>query len=297
MRLRNVWPWIVLLGALALAASGLHAVRPGERIVVRRFGRVVEPAWGPGLHWGLPLGIDRFDRVRTDQVRRLVVGPDDLDAEPAGGEFLTGDLNLIRIQAVVQYRVSDPATWVVRAAEADSILARLASSAVSSALARRGIDAALREDRPRLGAEAAVELAAVQRRLGLGVEILGVSLTDARPPAEVAADFAAAQSAESLRDRLVHEASAAAETSLAAAGARARSLLESARADAERTILVSRAQSQRFLSLLEGSQGARHLTVRRLYLDAMRSLLGGVGRTIVVPAGDAVDLTVLGVED
>ena len=36
--------------------------------------------------------------------------------------------------------------------------------------------------------------------------ILGVSLTDARPPAEVAPDFAAAQSARSEHDRRINEA-------------------------------------------------------------------------------------------
>ena len=86
---------VVLLstGALVVALTGFCAVRPGEQVVLRRFGRLVKPAWGPGLHWGLPLGIDRIDRVRTDLVRRLVLGerdPDDAVGRPRRGRVPDG---------------------------------------------------------------------------------------------------------------------------------------------------------------------------------------------------------------
>jgi membrane protease subunit HflK len=294
--------WLLLLAGcgLALAATGIRAVRPGERIVVRRFGRLIEPPWGPGLHCGLPLGIDRFDRVRTDEVRRLIVGtgePPGSNSDPGSAEFLSGDLNLVQFRAVVQYRVSGPGDLLVRSADFEELLGRLAESRLSCALARRGIDAVLREDRPRIGAEVARELAQDVARHRLGVEILGVSLTDARPPIEVAADFSAAQSAESLRDRRGNEARTTAETTVTAAQAKAQAEVDTARGAAQRKLLTARAQAQRFRSLLTEAERARTLTVQRIYLDAMQSLLGGVRRRIILPPGDAVDLTVLGIED
>ena len=30
---------------------------PASEMVVRRFGRIVVPDWGPGLHWGSPWGL------------------------------------------------------------------------------------------------------------------------------------------------------------------------------------------------------------------------------------------------
>ena len=54
-------------------------------------------------------------------------------------------------------------------------------------LARRGVDAALRSDRGRIAQEVRDELQSVAEGLRLGVLVLGVSLTDARPPTEVAA--------------------------------------------------------------------------------------------------------------
>jgi membrane protease subunit HflK len=296
--------WLLLavigIAVLLLAASGLHAVRPGEQVVVRRFGRVVEPAWGPGLHWGLPPGINRYDRVRTDEVRRLNVGladaPED-GADPSAGEFLTGDLNLVRIQAVIQYRVDRPAEFLVRGAGTEDLLGRLAEASLSGSLARRGIDPVLRGDRPRIAGEVERALKDAIEHHRLGLAILGVSLTEARPPGEVAADFVAAQSAESRRDRRVNEARTYAETTATAAKAASHAQLDAARAAAHRQVVESRAQVQRFLALAAEARRSRALTIQRIYLDSMKSLLNQVRRKVVLPPGDAVDLTVLGIEE
>ena len=56
-------------------ATGLMAVLSRTRSgVVRRFGAVLREPWGPGLHWGLPWGLDRVDRIKPGQTRTLTVG-------------------------------------------------------------------------------------------------------------------------------------------------------------------------------------------------------------------------------
>jgi membrane protease subunit HflK len=286
----------------AVAGSAVRVVSPGERIVVRRFGRVLQPVWGPGFHFGLPLGVDRFDRVRTDEVRRLTLGSggsSEPDLDPAAAELLTGDLNLVRIQVVVQYRVSRPADLLVSAGDhnAETLLGRLAESRLSRALATRGIDQALRDDRRQVAIEVRDQLAADMERDRLGIEILGVSLIDARPPVEVAGEFAAAQSAESERERRGNEARTRAESTVTAAKAKAHALLDAAAATAGRKLLTSRAEASHFLALLPEAQRSRTLTLQRLYIDKLQSLLARVRRKVVLPAGDAVDLSVLGIEE
>jgi len=142
---------LVFGSATALvAATGWCMVAPGEVMLVRRLGRLVEPPWGPGLHWRYPLGIDRADRVRSDAVRQLTIGlagTAGSDLEPSAGEVMTGDLNLLRIQATVQYRVVRPADFLLRALEVEPLLTMAAEASVSRALAARGVDAVLRSDR------------------------------------------------------------------------------------------------------------------------------------------------------
>jgi membrane protease subunit HflK len=283
--------------AALVAATGWCMVAPGEIVVVRRLGRLVEPPWEPGLHWCYPLGIDQTVRVRSDAVRQVTIGlagSASADFEPSAGELMTGDLNLIRIQATVQYRVVRPADFVLRSEQVEPLLTMAAEASVSRAIAVRGVDAVLRSDRQAIARDVEHDLETAADRYSLGVMLLGMSLTDARPPKEVEADFAAAQSAESQRDRRINEATSYAETTSTAARSMAQAKLESAHAVAERTVLSARAGGQRFTALLAEADRSRSLTMRRLYIESLQSLLGRVKSKLILSPGEAIDLTILG---
>jgi modulator of FtsH protease HflK len=285
----------VVLVAASLIAAGFCIVAPGEVVVVRRLGRIVEPPWGPGLHWHFPVGIDRLDRVRTDAVRQLTVGVSGTPSagqEPTAGEVLTGDLNFLRIEAAFQYRVADPIDYALRGDQAKDVLARAAEAGLSRALAHRGVDAVRG-----IAREVRDDLQAAADGPGLGVSILGVSLTDARPPVEVAPDFAEAQAAESRREDRINVARTYEAIEHATGASRGEALREAARADAGRTLLAARAEADRFLALLAGAGRAPDLARRRLYIETVQSLLERVRHKVVLPPGESIDLTVLGTGD
>jgi membrane protease subunit HflK len=285
---------LVLLGILA---SGWTIVAPGEVVVVRRLGRALREPWGPGAHWGWPLGVDRTARLRLDEVRRVefgrieAAGPRD---EPGEGEFLTGDRNLVRVLGVVQYRVTDPVAFVLRSADVDRLLERSTEASLARALAFVEVDAPLRSGRREVARQVHESLSQSVDDLGLGLTILGVNLTDARPPVEVEPAFVEAQAAQSGRDRRVNEARALAGTirplALAAAGA----ATDAARAKAGRNVGMARSQAERFLALLAEADRSRTLTVRRLYRDALRDLLPKVRRKILMTPDEPVDLGLFG---
>ena len=103
---------LLLIGVVLLAwlLTGVTQVQPGEKAVVRRFGRVLQEQPGPGLHVGLPWGIDRVDRVPLTRERSLRVGYDPDASESflvtPPGQLLTGDHNLINAQIVVDYTLA-----------------------------------------------------------------------------------------------------------------------------------------------------------------------------------------------
>jgi membrane protease subunit HflK len=299
MRWRVVGAIAVGLAVMGYLATGLVVVAPGEAVVVRRLGRALPRPWTTGPHWGWPAGFDRVTRVRVDEVRRIDVGlaqapgPED---EPGAGEFLTGDLNLIRARGVVQYRIADPVAFALRADDVEGLLGRLAESSLARALSRRGIDAALRSGRAELARAVEQDLASAAGRQGLGVSILSVSLTDARPPAEVQAEFAAAQSAQAERDRRVNEAKSHEVTALTAAGAEAQSRRDRALAAADRARAVAKARAERFLALRDEAGRSRALTVRRIYLETLRDLLPRIRRKVLLTPDEPVDLSLFGIE-
>jgi len=291
------WVWIpALLALIGYGLSGVLSVAPGEVVVVRRFGRVVPRPLQPGPHCLLPIGIDQPTRVRTDTVRRLEVGlagtpgPDDL---ADSGEYITGDLNLLRARGVVQYRVADPVAFTLRAREIEPMLARMTEASLSRSLSRLTIDATLRTGRAEVARDMESDLSRAIARYGLGISILSVSLTDARPPSEVAPDFAAAQSAQSERDSRIREAITYETTTLTAAKAAARAKSEQSRARADRALALGKARVARFSALLTEAAASRRLTVRRLYLDTLRELWPKVRRKLIMTPEEPVDLSIL----
>ena len=292
------WPigLMAILG-LALVGSGWMTVGPGEVVVVRRLGRALPTTWGPGSHWAWPLGVDRTTRLRLDEVRRLEVGrvdtPGPLDS-PGEGEFLTGDHNLVRARGVVQYRVADPLAFVLNSGDSDRLLARATEASLARALSSRGIDAPLRSGRPEVARDAERELSRSVERLGLGVAILGVNLTDARPPVEVEPAFVEAQAAQSERDRRINEARALAGMLRPAALALGEASTAGARGQSDRGVAIARGQAERFLGLLAEANRSRALTVRRLYRDALRDLLPRVRRKVLMTPDEPVDLGLFG---
>jgi modulator of FtsH protease HflK len=184
---------VLLLGLAGYLLTGVAQVRPGERAVVRRLGRVVDKP-GPGLWIGLPYGIDRVDRVPVDQVRRLVIGfdqdaEDDLETTPPG-QLLTGDQNLVNIQILVDYALApndDAAVedYVIQADKVEPVIARAAEAVLADWVAGRTVDEVL------IRAKAELPSYLVQRvqdRLApcrLGVVIQGASIAYLLPPGEV----------------------------------------------------------------------------------------------------------------
>jgi membrane protease subunit HflK len=288
----------LILVVVVTGATGVVVVLPGESVIVRRFGRVLPQAWGPGLHVGLPRGIDRIERLRLEEVRRIELGlaesagPND---DPGAGEYLTGDLNLIHARAVVQYRVADPVRFVLAASDREMVLQRLAESSLAKAFSKRPIDAALRDGRSAIAGDVQDDLDRGSRAYGLGLSILGVSLTDAQPPIEVQPDFAAAQAARSDRERKINEAKSRSATVLIEAKSKAQAIGESSKAESERTVGIAKAKAARFLSMLVEAERSRRLTVKKLYLDGMLELLPKVRRKILMTPDEAVDLSLFGI--
>jgi membrane protease subunit HflK len=194
---RRRWLLVVLvLGGLgAYLATGLTPVRPGERAVVRRFGRVLPDKPGPGLWVGLPWGMDRVDRVSVDALRRVEVGyRPERDEDPQAippGQLVTGDHNLVNVQVVIGYTVREDQAedYVLQQDRADGLVARVAESVAAEWVAGRDVDDVLLRGRSglrdRLMAECGRRLALYH----LGVEVQQADVTYLFPPRQVKNDF------------------------------------------------------------------------------------------------------------
>src|SRR5262249_33277491 len=179
-------------------------VRPGERAVIRRFGRVLDEKPEPGLWIGLPWGMETVDRVAVDLLRPVDVGyrpnADDDQTTPAG-QLLTGDHNLVNLRVVVHYRVQpEQVEDFVAQQSADggaSSINYLVGLATESLLAEwvasRDVDEVLLQGKAELARWLVDrQQQRLERRLEdyrLGIEVVAASVVYLAPPEEVKEAF------------------------------------------------------------------------------------------------------------
>jgi membrane protease subunit HflK len=247
--------FIVLLCGYLL--TGLTQVRPGERAVVRRFGRVLDYQPEPGLYIGLPWGMERVDRVPVDQVRRVEVGyqpsADESDLMVPPGQMLTGDHNLVNLQVVLHYAVDHQAVvdYVVHAERADSLVARAAEEALAEWVAGRTVDEVLLRGKVELPPWVVVETNRRLQPYGIGVEVREASVAHLLPPAEVKGDFDRVTEAQTAIRTKLYEAEQQAEQLTRKAEAEKYRVEQMAAAYADEKRLLARAEAASFAKRLE----------------------------------------------
>jgi membrane protease subunit HflK len=281
-------------------ATGITIIQPDEQGVVRRFGKVTPELLAPGLRFVLPWGLATVDRVKPAETKQVSVGVTALGDELLSGtsalrssEFLTGDQNIIHVQATAQYRISDPEAYVFRAREGPALLASALEAMLAEAIATKKVDFVLTEGRAVVQNEAQQKTQALADRYRLGITIGSVNIGDAAPPLQVADAFLDVQNARSEREQIVHLAESKRRETVARAEGEARESVDRALAYRDRLAQHAEGESERFLALLEEYQKAKTVTAMRLYLETMEQVLPRLEAKLIVDPGESVDLSIL----
>ena len=291
----------VLIGLYFL--SGLYYVAADEQGVRLRFGRLSEAHIEPGLHYSWPFPVDRIVRLRLNQVQRLSVGEIDVSRVlgttdgSADNYLLSGDRNLVQLNASMQFYIDDPEAYLFRTEDLPEVLTGAFSAALSAAVAETDVDSILTVERLTLQNRVLVSLQNEISRLELGVKVTTVSLESVSPPSEVRGAFLDVANAREDRNRIVQEASGYASEVVPRARGEAQELMEES--SIYRTARISEAAgaSDRFIRLWEQYRHHRQTTRTRLFLETVESALARVQKVIVEEGeGQPLDVEILAVQ-
>jgi membrane protease subunit HflK len=202
---------VVVLLLAAYLLTGVVQVRPGERGVVRRFGRLLEYRLEPGLAFQLPWGMDRVERVAVDRLQSVLVGyqEDDFSGESMPpGQLLTGDHNLVNVQAVLTYKVQPgaEAEYVLQVDRLDAVLTRTAEAVMAQWIAARNVDDVLLNGKNELRPVLVGQTKEWIKPYRLGVQILDARVALIAPPDDVKPAFDSVALAQTRNTTLRHEA-------------------------------------------------------------------------------------------
>jgi len=282
---------------LAYVATGLYFVRTDEQVVVRRFGCVLVEPREPGAYFGLPWGLDRIDRVKPSEVKRVTIGPLNLGGEAVGAslsQFLTGDRNLVNVRATVQYTIKEPARdYLFNSTAVDSLVASAGEAAMTAELAGQAVDDALTQGKRELAILIRERLQASVDQYQLGVTIRSVDIGAVEPPAEVAEAFDKVVGALRQREQQINEADSYKRRTLAQAQADAQRIRDEGRSSRDRRVREAEGEAKRFSSLLAEYTLSPDLTARRLYLETMAETLPKFRSKLIVDSGSEIDLSII----
>jgi membrane protease subunit HflK len=293
---RRISAWI--LGAWIL--SGTYIVSTDSQALVTRWGRVIEPRVGSGIHYALPWPIDRVFKLKANQLRRTVIGGDIPDTvlgklQPVSSQFLSGDQNLLNIRVVAQYSVKEPRDYLFNTADVD----RAVNVAVESALARRvahtAVDDILTTEKSAIQYDVLQEAQAALNNYQSGAIIASVNIENAAPPAEAADAFRSVAGARSDAIRIVNEAEGYASDLVPRARGEAAQLLDQSKAYKEDKINHATGDASRFEAVAAEYKKAPKVTETRVYVEAMEQILPKLKKLIVGSNGN-LDLTLIGAD-
>lgn len=298
---------LVLFVAWGLGSS-YYTVQPEGEAVVKRFGRVVaiKP---PGLHFKLPFGIDQQTFVPTARVLKEEFGFRTAgQREPTATSYrktddhrdeslmLTGDLKVVDVEWVVQYRVEDPDKYLHQVEEVDKTIRD-----ISEAVMRRIVGNSLGSDvltvkRVQIATAAKEELQELLSSFDAGIRIGTIEMQDVTPPDPVKPAFNEVNQAEQEKERMINEAEKMQNQRIPAARGKALQVLETA--EGYRAQRVNRAigEATRFQAILEEYRNAPEVTRRRMYLEMLDEVLPELGQVYVVEPGGVSPLPLINLE-
>lgn len=293
----------LIFASLALfLLNGFYALRPDEVGIVERFGKKKVPYAEPGLHYKLPWPIERLTRVQAHRVRAAEVGFRTnlaAGAEPAAYEWnvqhragriqkvseealmLTGDQNMIELNATVHYSPERPDDFLFRQIDGDATVRAAAESVLQSIVTQTSLDDLLTTGRKPVEDRARTLLQQRLDRYTAGVTVLQVRLEDVHPSLEVVDAFREVSGAFEEKSRLINEAEGYRNEQLALARGNAQALLRNAASYRLGRVNRASGDAGRFTLAEAAFRAAPQAAEHRLYLETMEAVLPGKKKLII----------------
>ena len=263
---------IIALIVIIWAATGIYTISPGEQAALRLFGAAqATPVTETGLHWWWPSPVGSRDVVQTVETRRMELGFRSGEAgaiTPVAVEaqMISGDLNIIDVQMVVQYniknlndflfRVDDPgendgAHRDIPAGHPDGrTLKDATEAALRLVVGQSSIVEVLAEDRIELQDSTRERLQEILDSYQTGINVISVELQKVEAPEDVRAAFNDVLQARQDKVTATNQAQAYENQVIPEARGRAEQIIQPAQAFKQARIQRAQGEADQFLSIL-----------------------------------------------
>jgi len=279
---------LYLILGIWIIVSSFYIVEADEQGVVKRFGKYNRTE-KPGIHFKLPWPIEEVLKPRVTQVKRIEIGFRTVDPGPPASYrevpeeslMITGDLNIVSSEFIVQYRIKNAEEYLFNVKDVETVLRDAAEAAKRQVVGDKEIDYVLTVGKAEIQEEVRSLLQEIMDSYKAGIHVVAVQLQDVEPPKPVIGAFKDVASAKEDRDKFINQAEAYRNEVIPKAQGEAQKLLNEAEAYKAEKINQAKGEAERFIKILEESKKAEGVTRKRLYLETMESVLSGMDKFII----------------
>jgi regulator of protease activity HflC (stomatin/prohibitin superfamily) len=287
---------VALLGWLS---TGIYMLPAGTAAVVSQSGKtkvVLDAGW----HFADPIGFAASDVVkvnmnRPDSVeygfRTQTAAADGKSAVykeiPTEAEDLTKDSFYIHAEAVVNLIPTDPFKWVYGSKDRDDLIRSIVGSSMIRGFGERSLDDGLQsKSQGEIQDGVKTNVDAFLKGMDLGAKVQSVNLQNVKAPTSVMESYNKVATARSQAEADIKTAETKYETGVANATADA----TGKKADADKyyslTVGSANGSAKQFSSWYEQYKASPDLATKKLYWEALESLIGKKGIQIYLMRED-----------
>lgn len=279
--------FLVVIVIVIWLGTGIFIVDPEEQGIIKRFGVVTEVV-GPGPHYHIPSPIETVQIEPVTAVRRIEIGFRTIQTGPPAkyrrvlkeSLMLTGDENIIDVQFIVQYRISNLENYLYSLTNPDETVKSAAESAMREVIGDTTVTKALTVGKGILEGDTARLLQRTMNSYKGGIIIENVKLQDVHPPDAVKEAFKDVVSAREDREKMINEAEGYRNNLVPKSRGEAAQMINNAKAYAKEKVLVALGETERFNLIYEEYMKAKEITRDRILLETMSSILPKVNKVV-----------------
>ncbi len=285
---------IVLIVVIVLAGilTSFYMVDQTEQSVILLFGRY-NRITGPGLHGKMPFGIEKNFNVPTQVVQTMPFGFRtqqagvstiyDKSDYPEESIMLTGDLNIVDVEWVIQYRIVDPYKWLFKVENRTKTIRDISQSVINMLVGDRAILNVMGSERTTISLQAQEEMNSIFNNYDLGITVTTVQLKNIVPPmGEVQDAYEDVNMAIQDMEKFINEGKEAYNNEIPLAQGQAAQMIQVAEGYATERVNEAKGNVARFNSVLAEYQKSKDVTRSRLYIEMIEDVFGNDEGTDII---------------
>jgi membrane protease subunit HflK len=287
--LQSLKPRMIVIGlavliALILAFSSFFVVDQTEEAVILNFGKFSRIV-GPGLHFKIPFGVEQNFNVPTQKIQKEefgfrtvqsgIVSQYSSQDYPNESTMLTGDLNIIDVEWIMQYQITDARAWLFKVDNRHQTMRDISQSVINQLVGDRTIFDVIGSERASIEVKGQEMMNELFKLYGLGVRVVTVKLQNIVPPVGSVQDaFEDVNKAIQDRSRMINEGKESYNETLPKARGQAEQVTQEAEGYATERVNKAKGDVSRFLAVFGEYRQAPDVVRTRLFYEMWDEVFG-----------------------